>query len=77
MSARIDISLAQPIAADPYGDNPRTGRLVIELQAASAGAGCLSVDCWEASGTDRVSAGGKSALRRRAFGRALSSSRAP
>src|SRR5205823_670361 len=27
----IDISLAQPIAADPYSDNPRTGRLVIEV----------------------------------------------
>jgi bifunctional enzyme CysN/CysC len=24
----IDISLAQPIAVDPYSENPRTGRLV-------------------------------------------------
>src|SRR4051794_775556 len=28
----IDISLAQPIAADSYSDNPRTGRLVIEAR---------------------------------------------
>src|SRR6476620_4089744 len=27
----IDIALAQPLAADPYVDNPRTGRLVIEV----------------------------------------------
>jgi bifunctional enzyme CysN/CysC len=41
----IDISLAQPIAADPYGDNPRTGRLVIEINGRIAGGGLvLSVD---------------------------------
>src|ERR1700754_3965092 len=41
----IDISLAQPIAADPYGDNPRTGRLVIEVNGRIAGGGLvLSVD---------------------------------
>src|SRR5260370_13684 len=41
----IDISLAQPIAADPYHDNPRTGRLVIEVNGRIAGGGLvLSVD---------------------------------
>src|SRR5882762_6504089 len=41
----IDISLAQPIAADPYVDNPRTGRLVIEVNGRIAGGGLvLSVD---------------------------------
>jgi bifunctional enzyme CysN/CysC len=41
----IDISLAQPIAADPYEDNPRTGRLVIEVNGRIAGGGLvLSVD---------------------------------
>src|SRR6478752_6608133 len=41
----IDISLAQPIAADRYGDNPRTGRLVIEVNGRIAGGGLvLSVD---------------------------------
>ncbi|WP_319797138.1 adenylyl-sulfate kinase [Nitrobacter sp.] len=41
----IDISLAQPLAADPYVDNPRTGRLVIEVQGRIAGGGLvLSVD---------------------------------
>jgi bifunctional enzyme CysN/CysC len=41
----IDISLAQPIAADPYSDNPRTGRLVIEVNGRIAGGGLvLSVD---------------------------------
>lgn len=41
----IDISLAQPIAADPYSDNPRTGRLVIEVGGRIAGGGLvLSVD---------------------------------
>jgi bifunctional enzyme CysN/CysC len=41
----IDISLAQPIAADPYTDNPRTGRLVIEVGGRIAGGGLvLSVD---------------------------------
>ncbi|MBI3700973.1 MAG: adenylyl-sulfate kinase [Afipia sp.] len=41
----IDISLAKPIAADPYTDNPRTGRLVIEINGRIAGGGLvLSVD---------------------------------
>jgi bifunctional enzyme CysN/CysC len=41
----IDISLAQPLAADPYTDNPRTGRLVIEVGGRIAGGGLvLSVD---------------------------------
>ena len=41
----IDIALAQPIAADPYSDNPRTGRLVIEVGGRIAGGGLvLSVD---------------------------------
>jgi len=41
----IDISLAQPLAADCYTDNPRTGRLVIEIQGRIAGGGLvLSVD---------------------------------
>ena len=41
----IDISLAQPIAADRYSDNPRTGRLVIEVNGRIAGGGLvLSVD---------------------------------
>ncbi len=44
----IDISLAQPIAADPYTDNPRTGRLVIEVGGRIAGGGLvLSVDAGE------------------------------
>jgi bifunctional enzyme CysN/CysC len=41
----IDISLAQPLAVDPYTDNPRTGRLVIEVSGRIAGGGLvLSVD---------------------------------
>ena len=41
----IDIALAQPIAADAYADNPRTGRLVIEVSGRIAGGGLvLSVD---------------------------------
>ena len=41
----IDISLAQPIAADAYAHNPRLGRLVIELNGRIAGGGLvLSVD---------------------------------
>ncbi|MBW8902587.1 MAG: adenylyl-sulfate kinase, partial [Bradyrhizobium sp.] len=37
----IDISLAQPIAADPHSDNPRTGRLVIEVNGRIAGGGLV------------------------------------
>jgi len=41
----IDISLALPIAADAYSNNPRTGRLVIEVSGRIAGGGLvLSVD---------------------------------
>ena len=41
----IDLALAQPIAADGYADNPRTGRLVIEVNGRIAGGGLvLSVD---------------------------------
>ena len=41
----IDIALAQPIAADAYADNPKTGRLVIEVNGRIAGGGLvLSVD---------------------------------
>jgi len=41
----IDISLSQPLAADAYTDNPRTGRLVIEVNGRIAGGGLvLSVD---------------------------------
>jgi bifunctional enzyme CysN/CysC len=41
----IDIALAQAFAADPYTDNPRTGRLVIEVNGRIAGGGLvLSVD---------------------------------
>ena len=39
----IDISLAQPVATDPYTDNPRTGRLVIEVNGRIAGGGrCIA-----------------------------------
>jgi bifunctional enzyme CysN/CysC len=41
----IDISLSEPIAADAHSDNPRTGRLVIEMSGRIAGGGLvLSVD---------------------------------
>src|ERR1700742_3406072 len=41
----IDISLSQPLAADAYTENPRTGRLVIEVNGLIAGGGLvLSVD---------------------------------
>src|SRR5882757_8072815 len=41
----IDLSLGQPLAADAYTDNPRTGRLVIEVNGRIAGGGLvLSVD---------------------------------
>jgi bifunctional enzyme CysN/CysC len=41
----IEIALAYPLAADPYTDNPRTGRLVIEVNGRIAGGGLvLSVD---------------------------------
>lgn len=37
----IDISLAQPVAADTHSVNPRTGRLVIEVQGRIAGGGLV------------------------------------
>lgn len=37
----IDLSPAQPIAADPYDVNPRTGRLVIEVNGRIAGGGLV------------------------------------
>lgn len=41
----IDIALAKPVATDPYTENPRTGRLVIEVNGRIAGGGLvLSVD---------------------------------
>ncbi|SFL54594.1 adenylylsulfate kinase /sulfate adenylyltransferase subunit 1 [Bradyrhizobium sp. NFR13] len=41
----IEIALTQPVAADRYVDNPRTGRLVIEVGGRIAGGGLvLSVD---------------------------------
>jgi bifunctional enzyme CysN/CysC len=41
----IDITLSQPIAADPYAENARTGRLVLEVGGRIAGGGLvLSVD---------------------------------
>jgi bifunctional enzyme CysN/CysC len=41
----IDLSLAQSVAADPHAENPRTGRLVIEVNGRIAGGGLvLSVD---------------------------------
>jgi bifunctional enzyme CysN/CysC len=41
----IDISLGRPLATDAYTDNPRTGRLVIEVNGRIAGGGLvLSVD---------------------------------
>ena len=44
----IDIALANPVAADPTTDNPRTGRLVIEVNGRIAGGGLvLSVDAGE------------------------------
>src|SRR5262249_53200385 len=40
----VDISLAQAVAADAYTENPRTGRLVIEVNGRIAGGGlALSV----------------------------------
>jgi bifunctional enzyme CysN/CysC len=41
----IDIALAYPLAADPHTENPRTGRLVIEVGGRIAGGGLvLAVD---------------------------------
>ncbi len=41
----IEIALTQPVAIDPYAENARTGRLVIEVQGRIAGGGLvLTVD---------------------------------
>jgi bifunctional enzyme CysN/CysC len=37
----IDVSLAHALAADPFTDNPRTGRLVIEVHGRIAGGGLV------------------------------------
>jgi bifunctional enzyme CysN/CysC len=37
----IELALGQPVAADPYTDNPRTGRLVIEVNGRIAGGGLV------------------------------------
>ena len=51
----IDISLAHPIAADAYTDNPRTGRLVIEVNGRIAGGGLvLSVDAGQRAVPDDI-----------------------
>jgi bifunctional enzyme CysN/CysC len=58
----IDIALAQPVAADCYADNPRTGRLVIEVNGRIAGGGLvLAVDAGRAVPRDIVPV--RSALR--------------
>lgn len=46
----IAIALAQPVAADASADNPRTGRLVIEINGRIAGGGLvLAVDAGQAA----------------------------
>lgn len=51
----IDVSLAKAVAADPYADNPRTGRLVIEVNGRIAGGGLvLSVDAGQRAAIDIV-----------------------
>jgi bifunctional enzyme CysN/CysC len=51
----IEIALVQPIAADTYAENPRTGRLVIEVNGRIAGGGLvLSVDGGRRTATDIV-----------------------
>jgi bifunctional enzyme CysN/CysC len=51
----IDLSLAQPIAADPYDQNPRTGRLVIEVNGRIAGGGLvLAVESGRRASVDIV-----------------------
>src|SRR6202012_28432 len=51
----IEIALVQPIAADTYAHNPRTGRLVIEVNGRIAGGGLvLSVEGGRRIATDIV-----------------------
>ena len=37
----IELALAQPVAADPYSENPRLGRLVLEVGGRIAGGGLV------------------------------------
>jgi bifunctional enzyme CysN/CysC len=51
----IDLSLAKAVAVDPYAENPRTGRLVIEVNGRIAGGGLvLSVDAGQRAAVDIV-----------------------
>ncbi|ABD89543.1 adenylyl-sulfate kinase [Rhodopseudomonas palustris] len=51
----INLSLLHPVAADPYLDNPRTGRLVIEVNGRIAGGGLvLDVDTGRRAAVDIV-----------------------
>ncbi|MBY0382888.1 MAG: adenylyl-sulfate kinase [Xanthobacteraceae bacterium] len=51
----IDLSLSKAAAADPYADNPRTGRLVIEVNGRIAGGGLvLSVEAGQRAAIDIV-----------------------
>jgi len=51
----IDLSLSKPVATDPYADNSRTGRLVIELNGRIAGGGLvLSVESGQRATIDIV-----------------------
>jgi phosphoadenosine phosphosulfate reductase len=53
----IEIALAAPIAADIYADNPRTGRLVLELGGRIAGGGLILAVDGNASAEDRSDRG--------------------
>ena len=59
MSATVEIALAQPIAADLHADNPRTGRLVLEVDGRIAGGGLCARDRGRESGTRRQRVGGR------------------
>ncbi len=66
----IEIALSEPIAADPASDNPRTGRLVIEVNGRIAGGGLvLSVEAGRRGAVDIVPV--ESRARRRRTGRTL------
>ena len=65
----IEIALAQPIAADLYAVNPRTGRLVLDLGGRIAGGGLvLSTDSQDGSTTARSTPAAASGARSRASG---------
>ena len=65
----IEIALAQPIAADLYAVNPRTGRLVLDLGGRIAGGGLvLSTDSQDGSTTARATPAAASGARSRASG---------